>query len=152
MERHFGVKRQNGTPEILQWIFKSLLQNGIVNSFGLLEKQVLCGLDSYGAYTCTEDASDFLDQIIIRNGIMQSNCTCIRQGSGASDSSAHVHPVDNMTIQGRQSASQWTAAPMPSGYSSSNLNVGMPHYQPQVPGPSHNPFLHQPHAGNFLIL
>ncbi|KAL2502773.1 RING/U-box superfamily protein [Forsythia ovata] len=70
---------------------------------------------------------------------------------GASDSSAHIHPVDNMTIQGRQSASQWTAAHMPSGYSSSNLNVGLPHYQPQVPGPSHNPFLHQPPAGNFLI-
>ncbi|CAA3001386.1 Hypothetical predicted protein [Olea europaea subsp. europaea] len=72
--------------------------------------------------------------------------------AGGSDGSAHIHPVDNMTIQGGHSTSMWTAAPMPSGHSSSNLNVEMAHYQPQAPGPSHDPFLHQSPSGNFLML
>lgn len=75
-----------------------------------------------------------------------------RARAGVSDGGAHIHPVDNMTIQGGHSTSLWTAAPMPTEYSSSNLNVEMPHYQPQAPGSSHNPFLHQPPAENLLML
>lgn len=69
---------------------------------------------------------------------------------GASESSSIIHPVpvDNMTIQGGHFPSQWTPASRSNGYSSSILNGELPHYQPMAPGPSRDPFLHQPAAGN----
>ncbi|KAL0333354.1 UNVERIFIED_CONTAM: hypothetical protein Sangu_1491600 [Sesamum angustifolium] len=72
--------------------------------------------------------------------------------SGVSGSSSLVHPVENTTIQGGPSTSLWNPPPRSSGYSSSTLNVQLPHYQPQVPTPSHDPFPHQPPGGNFYMV
>ncbi|KAH6805958.1 hypothetical protein C2S51_030789 [Perilla frutescens var. frutescens] len=66
----------------------------------------------------------------------------------ASESSSISYPVDSMTIQGGHFPSQWTHASRSSGYSSSMLNGELPHYQAVASGPSHDPFLHQPTAGN----
>ncbi|KAL0309741.1 UNVERIFIED_CONTAM: hypothetical protein Sradi_5916400, partial [Sesamum radiatum] len=70
----------------------------------------------------------------------------------APESSSIIHPVDNMTSQGGHFPSQWTPAPRLSGYSPSILNGELPHYQPMAPGPSRDPFLHQPAAGNLHML
>ncbi|KAL8484103.1 hypothetical protein ACS0TY_026701 [Phlomoides rotata] len=67
---------------------------------------------------------------------------------GASESSSTIHPVDNMTIPSGHFPSQWAPTSRSSGYPSSMLNGELPHYQPIGPGPSRDPFLHQPAAGN----
>lgn len=67
---------------------------------------------------------------------------------GVSESSSISYPVDSMTIQGGHFPSQWTPASQSNGYSSSILNGELPHYQAVAPGPSHDPYLHQPAAGN----
>ncbi|XP_011077357.1 E3 ubiquitin-protein ligase MBR2 isoform X1 [Sesamum indicum] len=72
--------------------------------------------------------------------------------SGVSGSSSLVHPVENTTIQGGPSTSLWNPPPRSSGYSSSTLNAQLPHYQPQAPTPSHDPFPHQPPGGNFHMV
>ncbi|KAI3447603.1 hypothetical protein Pfo_004268 [Paulownia fortunei] len=72
--------------------------------------------------------------------------------AGASESSSLVHPVENMTTQGGPFPARWTTAPRSSGYSSSILNADLPHYQPQAPGPSCDPFPHQPAGGNFHMV
>ncbi|KAK4432439.1 E3 ubiquitin-protein ligase MBR1 [Sesamum alatum] len=69
--------------------------------------------------------------------------------SGVSGSSSLVHPVENTTIQGGPSTSLWNPPPRSSGYSSSTQ---LPHYQPQAPTPSHDPFPHQPPGGNFYMV
>ncbi|KAL3536288.1 hypothetical protein ACH5RR_004749 [Cinchona calisaya] len=68
---------------------------------------------------------------------------------GAPENSVLLYPPDNMTADGGHSTAQWNSAPRSTpGYSSSSLNVEMPHYQPQVPGPSRNPFLHSSAVGS----
>ncbi|KAK6126187.1 hypothetical protein DH2020_040068 [Rehmannia glutinosa] len=57
-----------------------------------------------------------------------------------------------MTVQGGRFPPSWnTPAPRSSGYSSS-IHADLAHYQPEVPGPSHDPFPHQPADGNFLMV
>lgn len=53
-----------------------------------------------------------------------------------------------MTIQGEHFPSQQTASSRSIAYSSSIHNGELPHYQTVGPGPSRDPFLHQPAAGN----
>ncbi|XP_073282058.1 uncharacterized protein [Primulina huaijiensis] len=60
-------------------------------------------------------------------------------------------PYMPMAVQGGHISSHWTPAPRSSGYSSSILNGELPHYQPQAPGSSHDPFLRQSAAGNFPL-
>ncbi|CAA2997421.1 probable E3 ubiquitin- ligase HIP1 isoform X1 [Olea europaea subsp. europaea] len=69
--------------------------------------------------------------------------------AGVSESSTLVPPMDNITIPGGHFASQWTSAPRSSAYSSSILNAEMPHYPPQAPGLSRDPFLHHSANGTF---
>ncbi|KAL2554454.1 RING/U-box superfamily protein [Forsythia ovata] len=71
--------------------------------------------------------------------------------AGVSETSSLARPVDNMTIPGGHFTSQWTPAPRLSAYSSSMLNAEMPHYQPQAPGPSRDPFLHHSANGTFHV-
>ncbi|GFP89147.1 probable E3 ubiquitin-protein ligase hip1 [Phtheirospermum japonicum] len=68
--------------------------------------------------------------------------------AGAFESSSLVHPVENMAIQG---GPFFSSAPMSSRDSSSILNPGATPYQPKAPGPSHDPFPHQPDDANFYM-
>ncbi|XP_071908224.1 uncharacterized protein [Coffea arabica] len=68
---------------------------------------------------------------------------------GAPENSALPYPPDNMTLDEGHFTAQWNSAPRSTpGYSSSGVNVEMPHYQPQVPGPSRDPFLHPSAVGS----
>ncbi|XP_075491754.1 uncharacterized protein LOC142529930 isoform X1 [Primulina tabacum] len=69
----------------------------------------------------------------------------------ASGNSSLINPVDNVAVQGGHISLHWTPAPRSSGYSPSILNGELPHYQPQAPGSSHDPFLRQSAAGNFPL-
>lgn len=64
--------------------------------------------------------------------------------------SSNIYPVDSMSIDGTHHSSQGHAS-RPSGYSSSNPNMEIPHCQPQVQGSLHDPFLHSGTGGFHMI-
>uniref|UniRef100_M0ZNG5 RING-type E3 ubiquitin transferase n=1 Tax=Solanum tuberosum TaxID=4113 RepID=M0ZNG5_SOLTU len=70
--------------------------------------------------------------------------------AGVPEGSNIVYPVDSMSIDGVHHSSQGHAS-RPSGYSSSNPNMEIPHCQPQVQGPFHDPFLHSGTGGFHMI-
>ncbi|XP_060201592.1 probable E3 ubiquitin-protein ligase ZFP1 isoform X2 [Lycium barbarum] len=72
--------------------------------------------------------------------------------AGAPESSNLVYPVDSMSIDGTHHPAQGSHASRPSGYSSSNPNMEIPHCQPQVQGPLHDPFLHSGTGGGFHMI
>lgn len=74
-------------------------------------------------------------------------CVFIARAS-ASGSSSLVHSVENMTNHSGPFPSSWNPAPGSSRYSSAMLNAEFSHHQPQAPGPSRDPFPHQPADGN----
>ncbi|GAV68861.1 zf-RING_2 domain-containing protein [Cephalotus follicularis] len=69
--------------------------------------------------------------------------------AGAAENGSFFYPVDNMNVDGVQFTSHWNHPPMSNGYTCLNHNVGVPHYQPDASGPSHDPFLHPSTAGAF---
>lgn len=69
--------------------------------------------------------------------------------AGTSDNGPFFYPVENMSVDGVHFPSHWSPAPRSIGYPSSSHNVEVPPYQPDAPGPSHEPFAHLPAAGTF---
>jgi hypothetical protein len=69
--------------------------------------------------------------------------------AGTSDNGSFFYPVENMPVDGVHFASHWGPAPRSTGYPSSSHNVDIPPYQPDAPGPSHDPFMHVSTAGTF---
>ncbi|KAL1565984.1 RING-type E3 ubiquitin transferase [Salvia divinorum] len=74
----------------------------------------------------------------------------------ASDSNSLVHPThpgQNISINGGSFPPQWTpAVPRARMNSSSIPPAEFPGLQQQAPGPSRDPFLHQPAGGNFHMV
>lgn len=70
----------------------------------------------------------------------------------ASESNSLVHPGENININGGPFPSPWTTAPRSRINSSSVPNAEIPCFQQQAPGPSRDPFLHQPAGGNFHMI
>lgn len=68
--------------------------------------------------------------------------------AGVPESSNLAYPFENNTAEGGHFAAQWNSAPRSTGYPSSTHSVEIPHYQPQIPGPSRDPFLHPSAVGS----
>lgn len=71
--------------------------------------------------------------------------------TSAAENGSLLYPVENMAIDGVHYPSPWNPGTRSNGYSSSSHNVEAPHYRPDVPGPSHDTFLHPSAAGGFCI-
>ncbi|XP_059462607.1 probable E3 ubiquitin-protein ligase HIP1 isoform X2 [Corylus avellana] len=69
--------------------------------------------------------------------------------AGTSENGSFFYPVENMSVDGAHYTSHWSPAPRSIGYPSSSHNVEVPPYQPDPPGPSHEPFAHLSPAGTF---
>ncbi|XP_057805458.1 probable E3 ubiquitin-protein ligase ZFP1 [Salvia miltiorrhiza] len=75
--------------------------------------------------------------------------------ASSSESSSLVqptHPGQNISINGGPFPPPWPAAPRSRINSSSIPPVELPCFQQQAPGPSRDPFLHQPAGGNFHMV
>ncbi|XP_059305775.1 uncharacterized protein LOC132057270 isoform X2 [Lycium ferocissimum] len=86
------------------------------------------------------------------NLLMSMSPFFIAARAGAPESSNLVYPVDRMSLDGTHHPAQGSHASRPSGYSSSNPNMEIPHCQPQVQGPLHDPFLHSGTGGGFHMI
>ncbi|XP_002519554.2 E3 ubiquitin-protein ligase MBR1 [Ricinus communis] len=71
---------------------------------------------------------------------------------GPAENGPFYYPAENMPVDGVHFTSQWNPSPMSNAYISSSHNVEVSHYQPDVSGPSRDPFLHSSTAGTFCTV
>ncbi|KAF2289955.1 hypothetical protein GH714_039301 [Hevea brasiliensis] len=68
------------------------------------------------------------------------------------ENGAFFYPAENMPLEGVHFTSLRNPAPMSNAYISSSNSVEVSHYQPDVSGPSHDPFQHSSTDGSFCTV